>query len=939
MGVYNATYTQPEGGTTHLHVDDEDIESYSYSAHTEDGTAKAGKDYTEATYSGSGTAPVNIDVGSLDDDVWEGPKPETFFIKGSADIVSEDDDGNLVSEHWTGTLTFEIDDHEDKPKISIGSVLSEGSPVALEISATHPCTEPYTIHVHIDDSAAPFEQTDFNVEMPAFETQAHITLVPKLDQFPVEPSSYTISATADAFGESLDVSSGQVDLSGIVVSITASKEHVEEGSNGTGETLTYTIDRTGPTDKALVVSYRFEDTFFSAGGSERARATVDLHGVFNPQDNIIIEAGSKSVDLKFETFGDNVPELNVPVGISMVASPKYSIGTGMATITIDNDDGGQTFDNTMRGVFKSVIDAAYPSHAALPSNEKAFISESWGAVLDIRDAYPHLLSLRDADYYLQEIKFLQDAPILKAPLDAFFSAILALGYDLDKAAGTKIYETLMGNDNPNNPQTPAGGAAFALRGIVDFFTDGWKAYLPASTFAATGVQGYEVTALDAPADNFSFPSFDTILIRSSATVFPLATFNSPLGQLVRVDDFPAVMPGKSLLVDLDGGPATLSDVSEILVAGIKSGDYHLEAGDDTFVAFAGSHHVDAGTGSDQIALGDGGGEARGGAGDDLIFGGKGVDVAIFEGSRSDYKASLESDGFIAIADSRPLAPDGTDRILGVDFLRFADGAFSVADLFPTSTCPVIDRPGTQDGSASTNDTLTAPAYHNTFFVSEEGVSGKDRITNFGKDDVFASSKALFDSNGDGIITFGTNKVLDLDGPDAGLDTVSFDGLDAKKGLRFLGEGCEDVFVYATATVRPKGALEGKLGDDALAGDNPDAKANKFFFDTALDLNLGHDKITNFGAKDILVTTTKLFDSNNDGKIGFGSNNLLDLSGGVGGPGDPGLPGEVGNVDIKNATGNAVTTLEFDGQVDHSGVNYYVYSGIGSAAGLGDLLFA
>ena len=254
-------------------------------------------------------------------------------------------------------------------------------------------------------------------------------------------------------------------------------------------------------------------------------------------------------------------------------------------------------------------------------------------------------------------------------------------------------------------------------------------------------------------------------------------------------------------------------------------------------------------------------------------------------------------------------------------------------------CPIVTREGTQDGSAPIDDVLTGPAYHNTFFVAEEGASGHDRITNFGKDDVFATSKALYDSNGDGIITFGANKVLDLDGPDAGIDTVSFDGLDARKGLQFLGEGCEDVFVYATATVRPKGALEGKLGDDALAGDNPDAKATKFFFDTALDLNLGHDKITNFGAKDILVTTTKLFDSNNDDRIDFGSNHLLDLSGGLGGPGDPGLPGEVGNLDIKDTAGHAVTKLEFDGQVDHGGVHYYVYSTVNSAAGIDDLLFA
>lgn len=265
-----------------------------------------------------------------------------------------------------------------------------------------------------------------------------------------------------------------------------------------------------------------------------------------------------------------------------------------------------------------------------------------------------------------------------------------------------------------------------------------------------------------------------------------------------------------------------------------------------------------------------------------------------------------------------------------------DGASDTAILSALAICPVIDRPGTQDGSASTNDVLTGPAYHNTFFVAEEGVSGQDPITNFAKDDVFATSKALFDSNNDGIITFGNNKVLDLDGPDAGIDTVKFDGLDAKKGLRFLGEGCDDVFVYADATVRPLKALEGKLGDDSLTGDNPDAKANKFFFDTALDLFLGHDTIFNFGVKDILVTTTKLFDSNNDGRIDFGSNDLLDLSGGLGGPGDPGSPGEVGDVAIKSTGGTAVTSLEFDGQVDHGGVHYFVYSRVGSAAGTGDL---
>jgi len=290
-----------------------------------------------------------------------------------------------------------------------------------------------------------------------------------------------------------------------------------------------------------------------------------------------------------------------------------------------------------------------------------------------------------------------------------------------------------------------------------------------------------------------------------------------------------------------------------------------------------------------------------------------------------------------ISDVPIYTPDTGLVALGEFTLTDIDSGAASDSVSLLVSCPVIDRPGTVDGSASSNDILTGPAYHNTFFISEAGVSGQDRITNFGKDDVFATTRALADSNGDGIITFGKNKVLDLDGPDIGTDTVKFDGLSPNKGLRFLGEGCDNIFVYADATVRPLKALEGKLGDDSLTGDIPDVKVNKFFFDTALDLNLGHDTIFNFGAKDILVTTTKVLDSDNNNKINFGANGLLDLPGGVGGPGDPGSAGDGGDIAIKNTHGNAVIALEFDGQVDHNGVHYFVYSLLGSAAGTADLL--
>lgn len=47
------------------------------------------------------------------------------------------------------------------------------------------------------------------------------------------------------------------------------------------------------------------------------------------------------------------------------------------------------------------------------------------------------------------------------------------------------------------------------------------------------------------------------------------------------------------------------------------------------------------------------------------------------------------------------------------------------------------------------------------------------------------TRALRDSNGDGIITFSSNGVLQLDGTSRG-DRVKLDGVDPSVGLKFVG---------------------------------------------------------------------------------------------------------------------------------------------------------
>ncbi|MEZ0497947.1 GDSL-type esterase/lipase family protein [Sphingomonas sp. IW22] len=228
------------------------------------------------------------------------------------------------------------------------------------------------------------------------------------------------------------------------------------------------------------------------------------------------------------------------------------------------------------------------------------------------------------------------------------------------------------------------------------------------------------------------------------------------------------------------------------------------------------------------------------------------------------------------------------------------------------------RPATSDGSAAADQILTGQDGPNSFYFDIAARTGTDRIEGFEGDDIVLTSAPLRDGNGDGLIVLGRNG-LALDGG-SGSDIVVIAGLQPD-GLRHLGER-DGLSVYAAASVRPDRAIEGTLGDDSLAGDAGDSISQTFFMDSALDIALGNDQIAAFGARDIVVLTTALPDGNRDRIIDFGSDRVLNL--------------DSGNLSLASVTGAAHQRVEFDGSVAHDGVTYFVYSLVGSAAGVADL---
>jgi len=206
-------------------------------------------------------------------------------------------------------------------------------------------------------------------------------------------------------------------------------------------------------------------------------------------------------------------------------------------------------------------------------------------------------------------------------------------------------------------------------------------------------------------------------------------------------------------------------------------------------------------------------------------------------------------------------------------------------------------------------------------------TGVDLITDFGGDDVILTKSKLSDSNNDGIVPTHAG-LLDL----GGLDAV-FLGL-GHEGVRYLGVTADGMYAYGDADTRPRNAIEGKLSNDNLSGDVGDHKSNVFFFDTDLALDWGSDHITRFGAKDILVTTTALADPNHDNLILAGPGSVFDFTA----PANSAPGTDNGSVTINNTSGAVVSTLEFDGVVSHDGVDYYIYSLVGSSGGVGSIFF-
>ena len=248
------------------------------------------------------------------------------------------------------------------------------------------------------------------------------------------------------------------------------------------------------------------------------------------------------------------------------------------------------------------------------------------------------------------------------------------------------------------------------------------------------------------------------------------------------------------------------------------------------------------------------------------------------------------------------------------------------NLDTTATVTTVANNNTNDVINLAGNALADAVWFNN---ADGGLSGDETIEGFGKNDSILNYKQIFDGNGDGIVAFGANGVLDIDrtsSKKAGADQITVNGLLAG-AMRYLGTKGGDAgtvdgaHVYADASVRLVGFTEGTVGNDDF---DASGGAMKYFYDTALGLNLGADAISGFGVGDRIITTTKIHNGPDAGAvITFGSNGVLDLPGEQNGTTGDNGEAAGGQIEFVGGPGE----LAYLGQFTEGDVTYYQYGSL------------
>jgi Ca2+-binding RTX toxin-like protein len=341
---------------------------------------------------------------------------------------------------------------------------------------------------------------------------------------------------------------------------------------------------------------------------------------------------------------------------------------------------------------------------------------------------------------------------------------------------------------------------------------------------------------------------------------------------------------------------------------------------EKLIGTGGDDQISGLDGKDEILAGAGDDEITGGLGNDVIDGGDGTDTAVYDGDiweytviqdwQGNYYVSTGDPGLIIGTGLDPNIGEGTDRLTGIEKVRFNGGVYNIDDLVQASK---------QYGKA-TNDYIVAPTRFpesvllglggNDTLVGQDGVKdslyggdGNDSLIGGSDADVMdggAGADTMWggegvntfyvDNAGDVVFDFGSAPVDNIHNKKSDIiyATVSYDAVANVEVLDFLGTANVTSNGNAEANTIKGNAgnnwISGVGGDDTLRGRGGDDTIRGGDGDDYIEGNEGNDSLEGGAGDDALYAgsgvDTLIGGAGNDSYHEFGAGDtIVELAGG------------------------------------------------------------
>jgi hypothetical protein len=215
------------------------------------------------------------------------------------------------------------------------------TPMTFEITLSHRWHEPVSVDWY----------TGENNNQPGWAT-AYDDVVPTGGRVTIDPGETRATVSVDVVGDTLDepdelffldafdpngawgaqAAGTIVDDDEPVIPVVSIDDASAAEGNTSGNTVRFVVSLSEPTTRDVELAWT---TAPSTSGFQAADAGVDYDDV---SGTVLIPAGSTNVDIRCQTIGDLVPELDETFRVVLMSADGAAIGDDGATGTILNDD-------------------------------------------------------------------------------------------------------------------------------------------------------------------------------------------------------------------------------------------------------------------------------------------------------------------------------------------------------------------------------------------------------------------------------------------------------------------------------------------------------------------------------------------------------------------------------------------------------------------------